>query len=81
MSTGVMVMKRSMVRVARFWAGKPPHFLQLHQGGYDAQALKEFVSQGPEIESWLREDMLGFGGAATSWQRSETVNPTISPVA
>lgn len=73
MSTGAMVMERSVGSVdALFGQAKPPHFLQMHKGGYDAQALEGFASEHPEIESWLIEDMLGFDGAAISWQRSET---------
>lgn len=73
MSTGAMVMERSVGSVnALFAQAKPPHFLQMHQGKADARALAEFAQAHPEIDSWLIEDMLGFDGAAVSWQRDST---------
>ncbi|GAA5226547.1 ABC transporter permease [Paeniglutamicibacter antarcticus] len=73
MSTGAMVMERSVGSVnALFEQAKPPHFLQMHKGKADAEALAEFAGEHPEIDSWLIEDMLGFDGAAVSWQRPST---------
>lgn len=69
MATGAMVMERSVGSVdALFAQAKPPDFLQMHKGGYDAEALAGFADDHPEIESWLIEDMLGFDGSAISWQ-------------
>ncbi len=73
MATGAMVMERSVGSVnALFEEAKPPHFLQMHKGNYDTDALNEFANDHPEIDSWLIEDMLGFDGAALSWQRPST---------
>lgn len=73
MATGAMVMARSFGAVnALFDQALPPHFLQMHTGTYDAVALAEFASAHPEIDSWLIEDMLGYDGAAISWQRPTT---------
>ena len=73
MATGSMVMERSVGSVdALFEQAKPPHFLQMHKGDYDPEVLADFASQRPEIASWLIEDMLGFDGAAISWQRPGT---------
>lgn len=73
MTTGSMVMERSVGSVdALFEQAKPPHFLQMHKGDYDPQALADFASERPEISSWLIEDMLGFDGAAISWERPDT---------
>lgn len=70
MATGAMVMERLVGSVnALFDEAKPPHYLQMHKGDYDTDALAEFASGHPEIESWLIEDMLGFDGTAISWQR------------
>lgn len=70
MATGAMVMERSVGSVnALFEQAKPPHYLQMHKGAYDAEALAEFAGKHPEIESWLIVNMLGFDGAALSWQR------------
>ncbi len=71
MATGAMVMERSVGSVdALFAQAKPPHFLQMHKGDYDTDALTAFAADHPEIESWLIEDMLGFDGSAISWHRS-----------
>lgn len=53
---------------------QPPHFLQMHKGGLDADAdaLTAFAAQHPEIQSWLIEEMIGFDGAAISWQQPST---------
>ncbi len=73
MATGAMVMERSVGSVdALFEQARPPHFLQMHKGGYNADALDQFASEHPEIESWLIEDMLGFDGAGISRQRPTT---------
>ncbi|MEO6866695.1 MAG: ABC transporter permease, partial [Gaiellales bacterium] len=73
MATGAMVMERSVGSVnALFDEAKPPHFLQMHTGEYDEAALATFADDHPEITSWLIEDMLGFDGAAISWQRPAT---------
>ncbi len=73
MATGAMVMERSVGSVdALFAQAKPPHFLQMHKGDYDADALSSFAGQHPEIDSWLIEDMVGFDGAAISWQKPDS---------
>ncbi|MDN5762065.1 MAG: FtsX-like permease family protein [Microlunatus sp.] len=73
MATGAMVMERSLGSVdALFRQALPPHFLQMHKGGYDADALDKFASERPEIESWLIEDMIGFDGVGISWRRPST---------
>ncbi|MCY7289786.1 MAG: ABC transporter permease [Cryobacterium sp.] len=73
MATGAMVMERSVGSVdALFEQAKPPHFLQMHKGKFDAEAVSDFAGEHPEIKSWLIEDMLGFDGAAISWQRPGT---------
>ncbi len=73
MATGTMVMERLFGSVdALFDEAKPPHFLQMHTGDYDTGDLALFAADHPEIESWLIEDMLGFDGAAISWQRPTT---------
>lgn len=73
MATGAMVMERSLAAVDQlFEEAKPPHFLQMHQGTYDPQALDRFAAKHPEISAWLVEDMLGFDGAAIGWERPTT---------
>ncbi|MDO5736752.1 MAG: FtsX-like permease family protein, partial [Propionibacteriaceae bacterium] len=73
MATGAMVMERLVGSVdALFQQAQPPHFLQMHTGDYDTDALAQFASDRPEVEAWLIEDMLGFDGAAISWRRPST---------
>ncbi len=73
MSTGAMVMERLVGSVdALFAQALPPHFLQMHKGDYNADALTQFASHHPEIESWFVEEMVGFGGSTISWQRPTT---------
>ena len=73
MATGAMVMERSVGSVnALFEDAKPPHFLQMHKGEYDTDALDAFAAKHPEIDAWLIEDMLGFDSAALSWERPGT---------
>lgn len=73
MATGAMVMERTLGSVdALLEVARPPHFLQMHTGAYDADALAAFAEERPEVESWLIEDMVGFDGSAISWQRPST---------
>ncbi len=73
MATGAMVMERLVGSVdALFEQAKPPHFLQMHRGDYDTDALAAFATQHPEVDAWLIEEMLGFDGAAISWRRPST---------
>lgn len=70
MSTGAIVMERLVGSVDHlFEEAKPPHLLQMHQGDIDRDALDEFASQHPKIDSWLIEEMYGFDGAAIVWTR------------
>jgi putative ABC transport system permease protein len=73
MATGAMVMERLIGSVNQlFDEARPPHFLQMHKGEYDAAALESFAADHPEIDTWLIEDMLGFDSAAIAWERAET---------
>ena len=73
MATGAMVAERLVGSIDRlFEVAQPPDFLQMHRGDYDHAALETFAADHPEIDSWLIEEMLGFDGAALSWQQSST---------
>ncbi len=73
MSTGAVVMERLVGSVdALLEQAQPPHFLQMHKGELDTEALSAFAGHHPEIESWLVLDMLGFDGAAISWHQPST---------
>lgn len=73
MATGAMVMERLVGSVDQlFEEAKPPHFLQMHTGDHDPEALERFASEHPEIEAWHVVDMLGFDGPTVSWQRPAT---------
>lgn len=73
MATGAMVMERLIGSVDQlFDEAKPPHFLQMHKGDYDPEALTRFASEHPEIDAWLIEEMLGFDGATITWHRPST---------
>ncbi|TMR07779.1 ABC transporter permease [Nonomuraea turkmeniaca] len=73
MVTGSMVMERSIGSVDQlFEEAKPPHYLQMHKGDYDPDALTRFASDHPEIDAWLVEEMLGFDSAAIAWHRPST---------
>lgn len=73
MASGAMVMERTFGSVnALFDQAKPPHFLQMHKGTYDEEALDTFATAHPEIESWLIEDMVGYDSAAIAWTRPGT---------
>lgn len=73
MSTGAVVMERLVGSVdALMEQAQPPHFLQMHKGELNPDALSAFATQHQEIESWLIEDMLGFDGAAISWSQPAT---------
>ncbi|WP_100448684.1 ABC transporter permease [Glycomyces xiaoerkulensis] len=73
MATGAMVMERLIGSVDQlFDEAQPPHFLQMHKGDYDPDALERFAAEHPEIDAWLVEEMLGFDGAAIAWDRPET---------
>lgn len=72
-ATGTIVGERLIGSVdALFEQAEPPHFLQMHRGDYDVEALEAFAASRPEIEDWLVEDMLGYDGAAISWSRPGT---------
>lgn len=73
MATGSMVMERLIGSVDQlFDEAKPPHFLQMHKGDHDPDALDRFAAEHPEIDTWLIEEMLGFDGAAIAWHRPST---------
>lgn len=73
MATGAMVMERTFGSVDRlFEQAEPPHFLQMHRGDHDPDALARFAAEHPEIDAWLIEEMLGFDGASLTWQRPST---------
>lgn len=73
MATGAMVVERLVGSVDElFDEAKPPHFLQMHRGDYDAAALEAFAAQHPEIEAWAVVQLYGFDSAAIAWQRPST---------
>ena len=73
MATGAMVMERMVGSVNQlFDEAKPPHFLQMHKGDYDPEALAEFADEQPDIEAWHVEEMLGYASPAIAWERPAT---------
>lgn len=73
MATGAMVMERTVGAVnALFAVAQPPHFLQMHRGDYDEDALAAFAAEHPEIDTWLIEEMVGYNSAALTWERPST---------
>lgn len=73
MATGAMVMERTVGAVnALFTVAQPPHFLQMHRGDYDPDALERFAAGHPEIDAWLIEEMVGYDSAALTWSRPGT---------
>lgn len=73
MAAGAMVIERVSGSVNELFAqAKPPHFLQMHAGDYNVQALEEFAATHPEIEAWQVHRMVGFDGAAITWERPGT---------
>ena len=73
MATGCMVMERLVGGINQlFEDAKPPHFLQMHTGDYDAKALDDFAAAHPGIESWFIEDMLGYDSSSLTWSRPST---------
>lgn len=68
MASGAMVLERVSGSVDRmFETAKPPHFLQMHQGEFDEDALESFAAEHPEVDAWLIEEMIGFDGQAIGW--------------
>ncbi|MCI1746913.1 MAG: FtsX-like permease family protein [Acidipropionibacterium sp.] len=73
MATGAIVMERLVGSMDRlFEAARPPHFLQMHAGGYDRAALERFAADHPQVRDWLIEEMVGLDGSALTWQRPST---------
>lgn len=73
MATGAMVIERLVGAVDQLYAeAKPPHFLQMHKGDYDTEALQRFAAAQPELQSWTVVQMYGFDSSALSWQRPST---------
>ena len=53
MATGAMVIERLVGAVDQLYTeAKPPHFLQMHKGDYDAEALQRFAAGQPDIQAW-----------------------------
>lgn len=70
MATGCMVMERLVGGINQlFDEARPPHFLQMHTGDYDAKALDDFAAAHPGIEAWFIEDMLGYDSSSLTWSR------------
>ena len=73
MATGSMVMERLVGSVNQLFAeAKPPHFLQMHKGDYDPEALERFAASRTDIEAWQVLEMVGFDSAALAWTRPVT---------
>lgn len=73
MATGTAVVERLVGSVDQlFEQARPPHFLQMHTGDYDAAALRSFAAGQPGIEAWTIVELYGFDGAALGWQRPAT---------
>lgn len=73
MATGAMVIERLDGSVNELFAqAKPPHFLQMHKGHYDADALEAFAAEHSEIDAWTVVQLYGFDGAAIAWDRPPT---------
>jgi putative ABC transport system permease protein len=73
MATGSMVVERLVGSVDQlFEEAQPPHFLQMHQGGTDLEALERFAAERPEVDAWQIQEMVGFDSAAVSWSRPST---------
>ena len=73
MATGAMVIERLVGAVDQLYAeAKPPHFLQMHKGDYNAEALQRFAAGQPDIQAWTVVRMYGFDSSALSWQRPST---------
>ncbi len=73
MATGAVVIERVSGSVdALFEQAKPPHFLQMHAGDHNVHALQDFAHQHPDIEAWQIHKMVGYDGAAVTWQRPAT---------
>lgn len=73
MATGAMVMERLFGSVDQlFEEAQPPHFLQMHKGDYDRDALERFAAERSEIDTWQVEEMLEYDSAVIAWERPET---------
>lgn len=73
MSTGGLIVERLSSSVGQlFDQAKPPHYLQMHKGEYDVEALRRFAAQQPNLEAWLIEEMRTFDGSSLAWQRPST---------
>lgn len=73
MATGAMVIERLVGSVDQLFAqARPPHFLQLHEGDYDAAALQAFAARHAGIDAWTIVELHGFDGAALAWERPST---------
>ncbi len=73
MATGSMVVERLAASVGGLSAqARPPHFLQMHKGGYDRSALEAFAAGHDEIDAWLVTEMVGYESNALSWHRPGT---------
>lgn len=69
MASGAIVCERLTGAVDRlFDKAQPPHFLQMHQGEVDHDALAAFAQDNPMIDSWFIEDMIGIDGQAIQWE-------------
>lgn len=73
MATGASVLERlAGASDQLFEQTRPPHFLQMHSGDYDQEALEDFDQAHPTIDSWMIEDMVGVEGVSISWQRQNS---------
>lgn len=73
LSTGTIVAERLVGSVDQLFAeAKPPDFLQMHSGDYDRAALERFAAEQEGIADWTVVPLIGFDGAALSWERPGT---------
>lgn len=64
MGTGALVIERTASAVGGlFDAARPPHFLQMHVGDFDATALHNFADTHPDVSDFHLVTMANVDGA------------------
>lgn len=79
MSTGVLVIGRLSGAIEQIMAiAQPPHFMQMHIGDFNREAIHDFAQKTPGVKATQITDMVNIEGANLTFTRQDGTSVTLS---
>lgn len=79
MSTGVLVIGRLSGAIEQIMAiAQPPHFMQMHIGDFNREAIHDFARKTPGVKATQITDMVNIEGANLTFTRQDGTSVTLS---